>query len=131
MNKRTINTLDSDVGLLSIGAIAKTLGVHPRTLRIYDKKNILTPKRSDGDRRLYSINDIEKARLVLFLTRNLALNLSGIKIILTMLEKMNIEPKNYMSFIEETAKDANIDIEEQEQNITKNSNRGRKPKASK
>ena len=120
------NIIDSTTGILPIGAIARSLGVHPRTLRIYDQQNILTPQRSDGDRRLYSFNDIEKAKLILFLTRNLALNLSGVKIILAMLEQIKIKPKDYLSYIEKIAKSANIDTSVQEENIKKTSSRGRK-----
>lgn len=128
-SKETIHSFDLNVGLLPIGAIAKSLGVHPRTLRIYDQQNILTPQRSDGDRRLYSFNDVEKAKLILFLTRNLALNLSGVKIIIAMLEKNKVKPKDYMSYIEKIAKSANIDTTIQQINITKTSRRGRKAKA--
>ncbi len=128
-NNEDFNSFNTDVGILTIGAVAKHLNVHPRTLRIYDQENILTPQRSEGDRRLYSLDDVEKAKVVLFLTRNLALNLSGVKIILAMLKKLKIEPKQYLPYIKETAKIANINTEIQEKNITKNSNRGRKPKA--
>ena len=132
MNKKDIqNSFDSNAGLLPIGAIARTLGVHPRTLRIYDQQNILIPQRSDGDRRIYSFNDVEKAKLVLFLTRNLALNLSGVKIILAMLEQMKVKPSEYLSYIEKIAKKANIDIDIQQENISKTSKRGRKAKSKK
>ena len=127
--KKNINDLiDADKGLLPISAVANSLGVHPRTLRIYDEQGILVPKRSDGDRRLYSINDVKKAELILFLTRNLALNLSGVKIIHKMLDEMNISPDKYMSYINKIAKKANIDTDIQKINIKKTSNRGRKSK---
>ena len=123
------NTIDSNIGVLPIGAIARTLGVHPRTLRIYDKENILSPQRSDGDRRLYSLNDVEKAKLILFLTRNLALNLSGVKIILAILKDMRVDNKEYFSYVEKIAKSAQIDLDTQKNNVTKTSRRGRKPKS--
>ena len=123
-----IDSFDSNTGLLPIGAIARTLGVHPRTLRIYDQQNILNPQRSDGDRRIYSFNDVEKAKLILFLTRNLALNLSGVKIILTMLEQMKVKPKDYLEYVQKIATAAKIDTNIQNINITKTSKRGRKAK---
>ena len=124
-----VGPFDSDAGLLSIGALARALGIHPRTLRIYDQQKILTPKRSDGDRRLYSMNDYEKAKVVQFLTRNLALNLSGVKIILGMLDVAKVKSKDYQAFIEKAAKAASIDLDKQKENITKTSRRGRPAKA--
>ena len=125
-NKDNIHSFDSNAGILPIGAVAQSLGIHQRTLRIYDTEGILTPKRSDGDRRLYSFNDVEKAKFILFLTRNLALNLSGVKIIIAMLEKTNIKPKDYQSYVEKIAKLAKIDTDIQKVNIEKTSKRGRK-----
>ncbi|MBR2068496.1 MAG: MerR family transcriptional regulator [Candidatus Gastranaerophilales bacterium] len=108
--------------LVPIGQLAEFLKIHPRTLRIYEDEKILIPKRSCGNRRLYSIADIEKAKLILFLTRNLALNLSGVKVILEIFKKINIVPENYLNFINEIAKSANI---KQDENILKTSRRGR------
>jgi len=65
------------------------------------------------------------------LTRNLALNLSGVKIILAILEEMNVKPMDYMSIIDKVAKKAGIDTKIQENNIEKTARRGRKPKAEK
>lgn len=130
MNKEKNNNqyIDTTLAILPISAIAQALNVHQRTLRIYDKEGILRPQRSDKNRRNYSLDDLEKAKLVLFLTRNLALNLSGVKIILKILEENKIEPKNYIEYIDKIAKLANIDTTEQENNIQKTSKRGRKLK---
>ncbi len=121
-------TIDTDIALLPISSMAAALNVHQRTLRIYDKEGILSPQRTDKNRRNYSLNDLEKAKLVLFLTRNLALNLSGVKIILTILEQNKIKPQNYIEYINKMAKLSNIDTNIQEDNIKKTSKRGRKPK---
>ena len=77
MEKKEKNNFDNNLAILPISAIAKALDVHQRTLRIYDKEGILCPNRSQKNRRNYSLNDLERAKLILFLTRNLALNLSG------------------------------------------------------
>lgn len=124
-SKETINT---NLPILPISAVAQALNVHQRTLRIYDTQGILCPQRTEKNRRNYSLDDLEKAKLILFLTRNLALNLSGVKIILAILEKQKIKPMEYMSFIEEIAKTAGINTKVQENNIEKTARRGRKPK---
>ncbi len=128
MNKENNNNqpIDTSLAILPISSVAQTLNIHQRTLRIYDKEGILSPKRTDKNRRNYSIDDLERAKLILFLTRNLALNLSGVKIILKILEENNIEPKDYIKYIDKIAKLANINTNVQEDNIKKTSKRGRK-----
>lgn len=129
MEKKEKKLFNTNIAILPISSIAQALNVHQRTLRIYDKEGILCPKRTSKNRRNYSLDDIEKAKLILFLTRNLALNLSGVKIILTMLQQNKIEPSQYINYINKIAKIAKIDTKKQESNIEKTSKRGRKPKA--
>ena len=132
MEKENTNQpINTDLAILPISSIASTLNVHQRTLRIYDAEGILSPSRTEKNRRSYSLDDLEKAKLILFLTRNLALNLSGVKIILAMLEKANVPPKEYLTYVQTIANQAGIDIKEQENNLEKTSKRGRKPKDSK
>ena len=128
INNQPINT---SLAILPISSIAQALNVHQRTLRIYDKEGILSPQRTDKNRRNYSLDDLERAKLVLFLTRNLALNLSGVKIILKLLEEQKIQPKNYIEYIDKIAKLANIDTNAQKNNIEKTSKRGRKSQTTK
>ncbi len=129
MNKETKDAINTKLAILPISAVATALGVHQRTLRIYDKEGILSPKRTTKNRRNYSLDDLEKAKLILFLTRNLALNLSGVKIILALLSQNKIEPKDYIKYINKIAKIAKIDLNIQEANIKKTSKRGRKSKS--
>lgn len=117
--------INSSLAFLPIGAVAQSLNIHQRTLRIYDKEGILVPKRTEGNQRYYTLDDLEKAKAIQFLTRNLALNLSGVKLILGLLENMKIEPKKYISKIQKIAIEANIDTEVQQTNIEKTSRRGR------
>ncbi len=124
--KNKNKSIDTTLAILPISSVAQALNVHQRTLRIYDKEGILSPQRTDKNRRNYSLDDLEKAKLILFLTRNLALNLSGVKIILKILEENKIKPKNYIEYIDKIAKLANIDTNTQENNIQKTSKRGRK-----
>lgn len=102
------------------------LEVHQRTLRIYDEKGLLRPTRTEKNRRMYSQNDIEKGKLILYLTRNLAMNLSGVKTILRILDKLKVKEKEYMSLFKETSIENNIN---EKDNILKTRKRGRKPKA--
>ena len=126
--KQPINTT---LAILPISSIASALNIHQRTLRIYDSEGILSPKRTEKNRRNYSLDDLERAKLILFLTRNLALNLSGVKIILAILEEQGIQPSDYIEYIEKIANQAGIDTKIQETNIEKTGKRGRKPKVAK
>ncbi len=113
---------------ISISNMADILKVHQRTLRIYDEEGLLIPKRTPKNRRYYTVYDIEKGKFIQFLTRNLSLNLVGVKVILSLLEKSGVESKNYIDYINKIAKDLNMDETIQEQNIVNSLKRGRKKK---
>lgn len=71
-----------------ISVVAEMLGVHPQTLRLYEREGFIRPSRTEGRVRLYSERDVEKIRMILNLTRELGVNLAGVEVILSMREKM-------------------------------------------
>ena len=71
-----------------ISIVSEMLGVHPQTLRIYEREGFIKPRRSGGNTRLYSEEDVERLEMVLRLTRELGVNLAGVEVILSMREKM-------------------------------------------
>ncbi len=77
----------SDQPLYMISVAAELAGVHPQTLRIYERKRLVRPQRSAGNTRLYSDEDIERLRLIQQLT-NEGINLAGVERILTLREQM-------------------------------------------
>jgi MerR family transcriptional regulator/heat shock protein HspR len=62
-----------------ISVAADIVGMHPQTLRIYENKGLIRPKRTAGNTRLYSEADIERLRLIQQLTNDLGLNLAGVE----------------------------------------------------
>ena len=62
-----------------ISVAAELVGMHPQTLRIYESKGLIRPKRTAGNTRLYSEADIERLRLIQQLTSDLGLNLAGVE----------------------------------------------------
>jgi MerR family transcriptional regulator/heat shock protein HspR len=74
--------------LFMISVVSEMLGIHPQTLRIYEREGFIKPKRSGGNTRLYSEEDVEKLEMILRLTRDLGVNLAGVEVILSMREKM-------------------------------------------
>ncbi len=71
-----------------ISVVAKSYGIHPQTLRLYEREGLLKPSRTEGNTRLYSEEDLTQLELVLNLTRDLGVNLAGVEIILNMRRKM-------------------------------------------
>jgi MerR family transcriptional regulator/heat shock protein HspR len=74
--------------LYMISVVSEMLGVHPQTLRLYEREGFIKPRRSGGNTRLYSEEDVEKLEMILRLTRELGVNLAGVEVILSMREKM-------------------------------------------
>jgi molecular chaperone DnaJ len=74
--------------LYMIGVVAEMLGVHPQTLRFYEKKGLLRPSRTVGRTRMYSADDVEELARLLRLTRDLGVNLAGVEVIIRMRRRM-------------------------------------------
>jgi MerR family transcriptional regulator/heat shock protein HspR len=62
-----------------ISVAAELAGVHPQTLRIYERKGLLRPKRTQGNTRRYSDADVELLRSIQALTQDEGINLAGVK----------------------------------------------------
>ena len=71
-----------------ISVVAKSYGIHPQTLRLYEREGLLKPSRTEGNTRLYSDEDLKQLEVILNLSRDLGVNLAGIEIILNMRRKM-------------------------------------------
>ena len=85
-----------------ISVVAKSYGIHPQTLRLYEREGLLKPSRTEGNTRLYSEEDLKQLELVLNLTRDLGVNLAGVEIILNMrrkMERMQHEVNEFMVYV--------------------------------
>ncbi|MHB1135411.1 MAG: heat shock protein transcriptional repressor HspR [Coriobacteriia bacterium] len=81
---------DRPVYMISVAA--ELAGVHPQTLRIYERKQLVQPSRSPGGTRMYSDADIERLRLIQRLTQDEGVNLAGVMRILELeIEKEKLE----------------------------------------
>jgi MerR family transcriptional regulator/heat shock protein HspR len=65
-----------------ISIAAELVGMHPQTLRIYESKGLIRPKRTAGNTRLYSEADLDRLRVIQELTNDLGLNLAGVEHVL-------------------------------------------------
>jgi MerR family transcriptional regulator, heat shock protein HspR len=71
-----------------ISIAAELVGMHPQTLRVYEQKGLVRPKRTAGNTRLYSERDLERLRLVQRLTTEVGLNLAGVELVLRMEDEL-------------------------------------------
>ena len=71
-----------------ISVAADLVGMHPQTLRIYESKGLIRPKRTAGNTRLYSDADLERLRLIQQLTNELGLNLAGVEQVLELQDQV-------------------------------------------
>lgn len=71
-----------------ISVAARMLGVHAQTLRYYERAGMIEPSRSAGNRRLYSMGDIDRLRRIKTLINDLGVNLAGVEVIMGMGERM-------------------------------------------
>lgn len=76
-------------GYYSISAVSDMIGIHPQTIRMYEREGFITPKRSDGNTRMFSEEDIETLELIIHYTTKLGVNLAGVEIILKMQKKLD------------------------------------------
>jgi MerR family transcriptional regulator, heat shock protein HspR len=71
-----------------ISVAAELVGMHPQTLRVYETKGLVRPRRTPGNTRLYSEADLERLRLIQRLTGELGLNLAGVETVLRLEDEL-------------------------------------------
>lgn len=69
-------------GYFSISAVAKMFSVHQQTIRLYEKEGLINPKRSSGNTRMFTEEDVDKLEEIIHLTHQLGINLAGVEMIL-------------------------------------------------
>jgi MerR family transcriptional regulator/heat shock protein HspR len=82
---------DRHQGVYMISVAAELAGMHPQTLRIYEARGLISPKRSAGKTRLYSQEDVDRLRRIQELTSEMGMNLAGVEKVFELegeLEKM-------------------------------------------
>ena len=101
-------------GVYMISVAAELAGMHPQTLRIYESRGLITPKRSPGKTRLYSQEDVEKLRRIQELTSQLGMNLAGVEKVFELeeeLDKMRARMERLQSKTQELEQEMADEIE--------------------
>ena len=86
-----------------IGIASELIGVHPQTLRMYEQKGLLRPRKSIKNTRLYSQEDVELGRYIQRLTQEMGMNLAGVKRILDLerqIARLEVENRNLREELE-------------------------------
>src|SRR6188472_2269922 len=86
--------IDQERGVFMISVAAELAEMHPQTLRMYEARGLITPKRSPKNTRLYSQADVEQLRRIQRMTSTEGLNLAGVETVLDLeqrLERMRLE----------------------------------------
>ena len=105
---------DRDQGVYMISVAAELAGMHPQTLRIYEARGLVTPKRSAGKTRLYSQEDVERLRRIQELTSEMGMNLAGVEKVFELeeeLEKMRARMARLQSKTDELEQEMADEIE--------------------
>jgi len=87
-----------------ISSVAEMYGIHPQTLRLYEREGLLKPSRTEGNTRLYTEEDLQRLEFILNLARDLGVNIAGIAIILQMrerMEEMNRKMQDFFRFVQD------------------------------
>ena len=98
-------------GFFSISAVAKMFSVHQQTIRLYEKEGLIAPKRSDGNTRLFSEEDVDRLEEVIYLTHKLGINLAGVQMVLKLQKQIKKMQKDMNQIFDDTNKEL---IKEQE-----------------
>lgn len=73
---------DFEDPVYQISVVAELLGIHPQTLRHYEREGLVVPSRTSGKIRVYSQRDIDDLKLIMRLTRELGVNLAGVDVVM-------------------------------------------------
>ena len=109
---------DGDRPRYMISVAAELVGMHPQTLRIYEQKGLVRPKRTAGNTRLYSEADIERLRLIQRLTTELGLNLAGVERVLALETKLE-QSQRRMEQLERRSAEMRAEMEAEIERVRK------------
>lgn len=84
---------DNDDPVYTMAVAARLTGMHPQTLRKYERAGLIEPHRQAGNQRLYSAADIERLRRIQYLVEERGLNIAGLDMTLTLVDLLDaIDP---------------------------------------
>jgi MerR family transcriptional regulator, heat shock protein HspR len=110
--------VSSDHGVFMISVAAELAEMHPQTLRMYEARGLITPKRSAKGTRLYSQEDVERLRRIQEMTAELGLNLAGVERVLELEEQLERARKR-LAALEKRVAQAQAEMEAELERVRK------------
>jgi MerR family transcriptional regulator/heat shock protein HspR len=110
--------VSSDHGVFMISVAAELAEMHPQTLRMYEARGLITPKRSPKGTRLYSQEDVDLLRRIQEMTAELGLNLAGVERVLALEEELESARKR-VATLEQRAQEAQAEMEAELERVRK------------
>jgi len=104
-------------GYFSISAVAKMFSVHQQTVRLYEKQGLITPKRSTGNTRLFSEEDIDRLEEVIYLTHEMGINLAGVEMILRLKKQIKKMQSEMNKLFNSTQEELDLESEKSKEAI--------------
>ncbi len=104
-------------GFFSISAVAKMFSVHQQTIRLYEKQGLISPKRSEGNTRLFSESDVDRLEEIIYLTHQLGINLAGVEMILKLKNQIKKMQKEMNKVFDQTQKELAQEVDSSKQVI--------------
>jgi len=89
-------------GFFSISAVAEMFSIHQQTIRLYEKEGLINPKRSEGNTRMFTEDDINRLEEVIYLTHQLGINLAGVEMIFKLKKQITKMQKEMNQLFETT-----------------------------
>lgn len=114
VTRRVEATIDTERGVFMISVAAELAEMHPQTLRMYEARGLITPKRSPKQTRLYSQDDVERLRRIQRMTSEEGLNLAGVEAVLDMedqVTRMRAELNRMRRRAKELEQEMNAEVE--------------------
>jgi len=108
----TTVTVSADRGVFMISVAAELAEMHPQTLRMYEARGLIEPKRSPKGTRLYSQSDVEKLRRIQEMTNELGLNLAGVERVLALEQELERTTKRLES-LERRSREMRAEFEQE------------------
>jgi len=81
--------MKNDEPLYTIAVASRLTGMHPQTLRKYERAGLLTPARPSGNQRLYSASDVERLKRIQYLVEQKGVNVAGLELALAMTDRLD------------------------------------------
>ncbi len=104
-------------GYFSISAVAKMFSVHQQTIRLYEKEGLISPKRSAGNTRLFSEDDVDRLEEIIYLTHKVGVNLAGVEMIMRLQKKVSKLQQEMNKLFDQTQGDLEADSNAYKQTI--------------